>query len=124
MSGFEGVTASTRARIKEGKVEEVKRILDKYDFPCRLYCEIYDGCIEIFGEDWPYFWPKDGDQDDFDYFEEFLEELSPLLSENLIIHTIGHDDCQYPLTAIEIVVTPDGVNLRGSLGSSGCRTLL
>ena len=124
MSGFEGVTASSRARIKVGKVEEVKRILDKYDFPCRLYCKIYDGCIKIFGEDWPYFWPKGGDQDDFEYFEEFLEELSPLLSENWIIHTIGHDGCEFPLTAIEIEVTPDGVNLRGSLGASGCRTLL
>jgi len=123
MSGFEGVTASSRARIKEGKVEEVKRILDKYDFPCRLYCKIYDGCITIFGEDFPYFWPKDGDPDDFDYFEKFLEELSPLLSENWIIHTIGHDGCEFPLTAIEIEVTPDGVNLRGSLGSSGYQTL-
>jgi hypothetical protein len=124
MSGFEGVTASTRARIKEGKVEEVKRILDKYDYSCCLYCKIYDGCINIFGEDFPYFWPKDGDPDDFWYFDEFLEELSPLLSENWIIHTIGHDGCEFPLTAIEIEVTPDGVNLRGSLGASGCRRLL
>jgi len=123
MSGFEGVTASTRARIKKGKVEEVKRILDKYDFSCCFHCLIDDGCIEIFGEDWPYFWLKDGDQHDEYYFEEFLEELFPLLSENLIIHAIGHYDCQYPLTAIEIVVTPDGVNFSGCLGSSGCQEL-
>ena len=112
MGTFLGVTASSGARIKESKVEEVKKLLEKYDFSCGLECRIDNGSIEIWGDVWPVLWSKDDDHGCTDYFEEFLEELSPFLSENLVIHAIGNYKCVFPHSAMEIRVTPHGVHFR------------
>ncbi|WP_419657529.1 uncharacterized protein Dvar_66750 [Desulfosarcina variabilis str. Montpellier] len=112
MADFHGVTASNGAKIKKGKIEEVKKILDKYDFSCGLEYRIDNGSITILGYVWPTLWLKGDDEDLTDCFEEFLEELSPLLSENLVIHAIGNVKCIFPLSAMEILVTPQGVNYR------------
>ena len=113
MGTFLGITASSGARIKEDKVEEVKKLMDKYDFSCGLECRIDNGSTEIWGDAWPELWLNDDDQDFDDCFEEFLEKLSPFLSENLVIHAIGNEKCVFPLAAMEIRVTPHGVNYRG-----------
>ena len=110
MGIFYGVTASNGARIKEGKVEEVKKLMDKYDFSRGLECRIDQGIINIWGE-WPDLWLKyenDSDQDCEANFDEFLKELAPHLSENLVIHAIGNEKCVFPLAAMEIKVTPRG----------------
>ena len=113
MGYFAGTTASNGARIKEGKEEEVKKLLDKYDFSCGLNCQIEHGSIEIWGEEWPNLWlkPKNDEEnaDCTDNFEEFLEELSPFLAEDLVIHAVGAEKCIFPLSAMEIKVTPQGV---------------
>ena len=111
MANFLGITASSGARIKEDKVEEVKKLMDKYDFSCGIECRIDNGSIEIWGDVWPVLWLKD-DKDSDDCFNDFLEELSPFLSENLVIHAVGHYKCVFPLSAGEIVVTSGGVNFR------------
>jgi hypothetical protein len=111
MGTFYGVTASNGARIKEGKVEEVKKLMDKYDFSRGLECMIDNGSIYLLGYEWPDLWLKyedDDDQDCEDNFEEFLKELAPFLSENLVIHAIGNEKCIFPLAAMEIKVTPHG----------------
>jgi hypothetical protein len=110
---FFSVTASSGAKIKKGKVEEVTKLLDKYDFSCGLEYEIFDDSIEIFGYVWPELRLKDPDGDFDDCFDKFLEELSPLISENLVIHAIGNCKCIFPLSAMEIKVTPQGVKYRG-----------
>lgn len=40
MGYFIGTTASNGARIKDGKEEEINKLLDKYDFSCGLNCQI------------------------------------------------------------------------------------
>lgn len=115
MSDFLGVTASSGAKIKEGKVDDVKKLLEKYDFSCGLECWIKNGKIEIWGYVWPVLWPKDADQESDDCFEEFLIELPQYLSENLVIHVIGNYKCVFPLSAMEIRVTPHGVEYRNGL---------
>lgn len=116
MGTFFGVTASSGARIKEGKVDEVKKIMDKYDFSRGLECQINNGIIEIWGDEWPDLWLKYENEDDHDcedYFDVFLKELAPFLSEDLVIHAIGNENCVFPLSAIEIKVTHRRVIRRG-----------
>jgi hypothetical protein len=115
MGTFIGRTASNGAKIKEGKEVEVKKLLDKYDYPDDLCCEIDNiGNIQIHGEECPRFWLKEknnkdelGDTDD--YFEEFLEELAPLLAEDLVIHSFSSERGEFPFYVMELKVTPDGV---------------
>jgi hypothetical protein len=114
MGQFYGVTASSGARIKEGKEAEVLKLIDKYDYYPDLLCEIYDGRIGIWGEEWPRFWLKEKSKknvlgDTTDVFEEFLEELAPLLAEDLVIHAIGHEKCEWPMITMELRVTHHGV---------------
>lgn len=113
MRYFAGVTASSGARIKEGKEEEVKKLIDEYDFSCGLECQINDGSIKIGGEAWPYLRLKSEKDKECtgydDHFEEFLVELAPFLAENLIIHAVGTEGCVFPLKAVEIEVTWCGV---------------
>ena len=112
MADLLSVTASSGARIKEGKVGEVEKLLEKYDFSYGLKCQIDNGSIEIWENVWPELWLKDDGQCVTDCLEEFLEELSPFLSENLVIHSVGHYKCVFPFSAMEIVVTPEGVKYR------------
>jgi len=125
MGTFISITASSGARIKNGKEEEVKKLIDKYNFgtkeksffiPEGLECHINKGIIEIWGYEWPNLWlkPKNGeDTDCTEYFEEFLETLAPYLAEDLIIQSIGSEKCCFPLAAMEIRVTPNGVERGG-----------
>ena len=115
MGTFLGVTASSGAKIKKDKEEEVQKLLDKYDFSRGLECRINNGSIEIWGYEWPYLYLKpknDEDDPDDDVFVEFLEELAPLLAETLVIQAIGNEKCIFPLSAIEIIVTQTGVEHR------------
>lgn len=109
---FFSVTASSGAKIKEGKVEEVKKLIDKYDFSCGLEYQIINDSIEIFGYVWPELYLKDTDGDFDDCFDKFLDELYPFLSENLVIHAMENQSCIFPLAAMEIRVTPQGVKYR------------
>jgi hypothetical protein len=115
MSRFKGLTASSKARIKEGKESEAEKLLDKYDFG-RLKCMIYDGSIQIWGKRWPNIELKDKTDiyypDTVIFFDEFLKELSPLLAEDLIIQAVGNCGCSsFPIGAVEIRVTPQDVIL-------------
>lgn len=110
MADFFSVTASSGAKIKKGKVEEVMKLLDKYDFSCGLEYQVINDSIEIFGYVWPELWLKEADGDFDDCFDKFLDELYPLLSETLVIHAIGNCKCIFPLSAMEIKVTPHGVH--------------
>ena len=98
MGTFLGVTASSGAKIKEGKFEEVEKLMDKYDFSRGLECRIDNGSINIWGNVWPDLWLKYEDDDDQDCegnFEKFLKELAPFLFENLVIHAIGNEKCVF-----------------------------
>ena len=112
MADFFSVTASSGAKIKKGKVEEVMKLLDKYDFSCGLKYQIINDSIEIFGYVWPELCLKDTDGDFDDCFDKFLDELYPLLSETLVIHAIGNQKYIFPFAATEIIVTPQGVKYR------------
>jgi len=114
-----GVTASSGAKIKKGKVEEVMRLLDKYDFSCGLEYQIINDSIEIFGYVWPELRLKDTDGDFDDCFDKFLDELYPLLSETLVIQAIENQKCIFPLAAMEIIVTPQGVKDGGHFNLHG-----
>ena len=105
MGIFLGVTASSGAKIKEGKFEEVEKLMDKYDFSRGLECMIDNGSIYLLGYEWPDLWLKyedDDDQDCEDNFEEFLKELAPFLSEDLVVHAIGTEKGIFPLVAMEL----------------------
>ncbi len=115
MGTFFGVTASSGAKIKKDKEEEVQKLLDKYDFSRGLECQINNGSIEIWGYEWPYLYLKpknDEDDPDDDVFVKFLEELAPLLAETLVIQAVGNEKCVFPLSAAEIIVTQTGVEGR------------
>jgi hypothetical protein len=117
MSRFKGLTASSKARIKEGKEDEVGMLLDKYDLH-GLKCLIHNGSIEIWGNRWPNIELKDKTDiyypDTIIFFDEFLKELSPLLAEDLIIQAVGNRGCSsFPIGAMEIRVTPQDVILEG-----------
>jgi hypothetical protein len=42
------------------------------------------------------------------YTEEFLERIAPHLEEQLVIETVGHEKCRFPLLAGQWSVWPDG----------------
>ena len=112
MANFEARTASSGARIKAGKEEEVSHLFDRYVFPGDLTIETYGGVLEVYGYEWPYAEKvsEDGsvDPEQEDCFEDFLQALAPLLEEELVINCIGGEKCRFPLSAMEIKVTPDG----------------
>jgi hypothetical protein len=116
MGYLAGTTASSGARIKEGKEREVEKLMDKYDFSSDLNCQIDNGNIAIWGDAWPYLQlesEKDNECTGYDdHFEEFLEELVPFLAEDLIIHAIGAEGYVFPLEAMEIKVSRRGVVIR------------
>ena len=123
MGTFISITASSGARIKNGKEEKVKKLIGKYNFQTDgksrdgLECQINNGIIKIWGYVWPGFWvrPKNDKNysDKIDYFDEFLEKLAPFLEEDLIIHSVGYEKCTFPLASKEIKVTPHGVERGG-----------
>lgn len=116
MGHFAGVTASSGARIKEGKEAEVEKLMNKYDFSSDINCQVDNGNIEIWGDAWPYLrleLEKDKEYSGYDdHFEEFLKELIPFLTEDLIIHAIGAEGYVFPLEAMEIKVSRRGIVIR------------
>lgn len=119
MGTFIGVTVSNGVGIKEGKEEEVRNLIDRYKFLTEgegsypyggLVCRIdHMGGIEIWRYEWPDFCLSPKNDEDFYYadcIEEFVKELAPFLSENLILHAVENEKCFFPLSAIEIKLTP------------------
>jgi len=115
MSYFFGTIASNGARIKEGKEEEVKKLIDKYNFETEsktssgINCQLIGGIIDIWGQEWHALevQPKNEEENDgqVNYLEEFLEALSPFLAQDLVIHSVGHEGCIFPFAAVETKVT-------------------
>ena len=109
MANFIGVTASSGAKIKAGKKEEVEKLIAEY--PTMMedgHIELdAQGHIHIYGYDWLQITKKDT-EDYEDYTDEFLTRLAPLLAEKLIIHCVGNEKCRFPLSALCIEVNPTG----------------
>jgi hypothetical protein len=115
MANFIGVTASSGAKIKAGKKEEVEKLIAEYPTMMEDGCIELDaqGHIHIYGYDWLNI-TKKGDEDYNDYTEEFLVRLAPLLAEKLIIHCVGNEKCRFPLASMCIEVNPKGKKARGA----------
>ena len=120
MANFIAVTASSGARIKDGKRKELEAYLEKYstDSEDGELAKIEDGeepTLEIYGYGWFTVWEKftneDGEEEiDFDTEKtnEFSLGLAPFLAEPLVIQLVGNEKCRFPLAAWECKVHPDG----------------
>lgn len=113
MATAQFVTASNNPRVDH---EQAGNVLDDWGFigeEMGLSVEIADGHLTIAGyQDFsPY--PEDAVDHPDDRYEvidrqQFLEEIAPTLKDPLVVQSISHTKCRFPLGAIQFVAYPDG----------------
>jgi len=122
MANFNGGTASNGVKLDADQQVKVKTLLE-------MYClNMEDANVEIDKDGefciWGYDWlnigavPKRDDltpDEDENMVEEFFEELSHILhkGQQFIVQCVGNEKCCFPLAAMQIVVTSDGVKITG-----------
>jgi len=127
MATLQATTASNCPRIDPDSIDSVEAIISDYQFPGilrDLMVEVRDAD----GSDEDGSNPRlairgsgafdatkpienaDGDVIDSDHghTKEFLERLTPHLEEYLVVETVGHEKCRFPLLASQWVAWPDG----------------
>jgi hypothetical protein len=121
MATLQATTASNWPAIDGTAVSEVEAIIDEYDFVGNwdnltigiddedgetLHLVLYGNCT--FEATKPV--REDGVPVDREhgYTEEFLERLAPHLEEQLVVETIGHEKCRFPVIAVQWIAWPDG----------------
>lgn len=111
MANFEARTASSGARIQTDKEQDVDALLARYNFSSELIVAVERGVLYVYGYDWLYaerVLEGDDDLDQENCFDDFLKELAPMLSEPLLIQSIGAEKCRFPMAAVEVLVKPSG----------------
>jgi hypothetical protein len=106
MTDFLGTTASSGVKVTDP--EKVKELIEKYHIDTGIELGP-DGILRIYGHDWFAVWDEETLRQCCT--DEFLEELRQYIppQEKLIIQSVGHEGCRYPLSAQEIVVTREDV---------------
>lgn len=105
MANFEAVTSCNGIVMKEG----IKEYLDKFKFLGEdINVGIDNECrLEFHGYSWPEIYlEKDEDESNNanDLFFSGLKKFVPK-GKTLIIQSIGHEKCRFPLFALEIKIT-------------------
>jgi hypothetical protein len=109
MANFEGTTASNGAKINPRKAKAIMAIVEDYNFAGGdIDVMVEDNKLHIYGHAWLDVQKADNDEQWEDCIDEFLTRLAPLLKEPLIIQCIGAEKCRYPLSAMQVSVTPAG----------------
>ena len=121
MATLQATTSSTWSRVDPSAKDRIEAIVDEYDFwgaQSEVTVDVKessdgDSIISIYG--YASFDPskpiyEDGTVVDheYGYAEEFLGRIAPHLEERLVIETIGHEKCRFPLLAGQWSVWPDG----------------
>lgn len=122
MADFHGITASSGAKVKKGKVKELRKYLKKYltlGADCcgeEVVAEVTktndfgkegkDHYLNIYGYAWLCVYEDKDYQDDIT--EKFLKGLAPFLAEPLIVQSVGNTKCRFPLSAWEVCIKPNG----------------
>lgn len=122
MATLQCTTSSTWSRVDPNAKEQIEAIADEYGFwgaHDELNIDVTensdgDTIISIHGD--ASFEPskpihdEDGSVVDREhgYAEEFLKRIAPYLQEQLVIETVGHEKCRFPLLAGQWSVWPDG----------------
>jgi hypothetical protein len=124
MATLQATTASNEPRIDAGAIGEVESVIDDYEFVGNfdtLTVEIIHRDDEgseprltihghaCFEASQPVYDADDSVIDhEYDCTEEFLTRIAPHLKESLVVETVGHEKCRFPLLASQWVVYPDG----------------
>jgi hypothetical protein len=122
MATLRATTSSTWSRVDPDTKDEIEAIVAEYDFwgaHEELTVDLHensdgDTVISIHGyaafEASKPVLAEDGSVADREhgYTEEFLERIAPHLEEQLVIETVGHEKCRFPLLAGQWSVWPDG----------------
>ena len=122
MATLQSTTASNWPAIASAAVAEVEAIIDEYAFVGNWEdltvavreSEDDDPRLALYG--YAAFEASkpilDDNEDPIDwehgYTEEFLERLAPHLEDLLVVETIGHEKCRFPLIAGQWAAWPDG----------------
>ena len=122
MATLQTTTASNWPAIASAAVAEVEAIIDEYAFVGNWEdltiavreSEDDDPCLALYG--YAAFEASKPILDDNDdpidrehgYTEEFLERLAPHLEDPLVVETIGHEKCRFPLIGVQWTAWPDG----------------
>lgn len=122
MATLKPITSSTWSKVDPDAKDQIEAIADEYNFQ-GAHGEVNivvkedsngDTIISIHG--YASFDPskpihdEDGEyvDEEYGYTEEFLERIAPDLQEQLVIETVGHEKCRFPLLAGQWSVWPDG----------------
>ena len=122
MATLQTTTASNWPTIPSAAVAEVEAIIDEYAFVGNWEdltvavreSEDDDSRLALYGyaafEASKPILDDDGEPVDREhgYTEEFLERLAPHLEEPLVVETIGHEKCRFPLIGGQWTAWPDG----------------
>jgi hypothetical protein len=122
MATLRATTSSTWSRVDPDATDHIDAIVADYDFwgaHEELTIDLHensdgDTVISIHGyaafEASKPVPAEDGSVADREhgYTEEFLQRLAPHLEEQLVIETVGHEKCRFPLLAGQWSVWPDG----------------
>jgi hypothetical protein len=122
MATLKPTTSSTWSNVDPDAKDQIEAIADEYNFQGangEVTIDVKedsdgDTVISIYG--YAAFEPskpihdEDGEyvDEEYGYAEEFLERVAPHLEEQLVIETVGHEKCRFPLLAGQWSVWPDG----------------
>jgi hypothetical protein len=122
MATLKLTTSSTWSNVDPDAKDQIEAIADEYNFQGANgevvinVNEDSDGDTVISIHGYATFDPskpirnEDGEyvDEEHGYAEEFLGRIAPHLEEQLVIETVGHEKCRFPLLASQWSVWPDG----------------
>lgn len=121
MATLQATTSSTWSRVDPTAKDQIEAIADEYSFwgaHAEVNIEVKENSdgetiISIYGyaafdPSKPIYEDSERVDEEYGYAEEFLERIAPHLEEQLVIETIGHEECRFPLLAGQWSVWPDG----------------
>jgi hypothetical protein len=122
MATLKPTTSSTWSNVDSDAKDQIEAIADEYNFQGangEVVIDVKedsggDTVISIHG--YAAFEPskpihnEDGEyiDEEYGYTEEFLKRIAPHLEGQLVIETVGHEKCRFPLLASQWSVWPDG----------------
>lgn len=122
MATLRSTTTSTWSRVNPDAIDQIHAITEEYNFwgaHEELAVDLKEGedgetILSIYGgAGFDVSRPVEGEKGEVvdeepGYTEEFLKRLAPHLEEKLVIQTVGHEKCRFPLVASQWTVWPDG----------------
>ena len=111
MANFKSVTSSNNPYVKD--LNAVQKAIKRYPIISDVTFGVNNGYLYCYGYDWPACTVENDPELEAsmscdDLFDLLLKEIAPYLASNFIIHMIGHEKCNFPLSAIKLIVKPDG----------------